>query len=95
MCLGVPGKVIEVHETSALVDFWGVQREVKLELVGEKLQPGDYIINHLGYAVRKIEDEQIYDTLALYEVVLTEAGVDPIATDIFCEMAPGGSLKEI
>ena len=89
MCLGVPGKVIEVHEGSALVDFWGVQREIKLDVVGETLHPGDYIINHLGYAVRRISDDAIYDTLALYEVVLTEAGVDPIATDIFCEMAPG------
>ncbi|MFN2441994.1 MAG: HypC/HybG/HupF family hydrogenase formation chaperone [Thermoanaerobaculia bacterium] len=94
MCLGVPGRVIEVHGGTALVDFWGVQREVKLDLVEQKLEPGDYIINHLGYAVRRISDDAIYDTLALYEVVLTEAGVDPIATDIFCEMTPGHDPKE-
>lgn len=86
MCLGVPGKVIAVHDGRATVDFWGVEREVKLDIVGQTIQPGDYIINHLGYAVRRISDEAVADTLALYEVVLSEAGDDPVATEIFCEM---------
>jgi hydrogenase expression/formation protein HypC len=77
--------VIEVNEEVARVDFWGIEREVRLERVGQPVRSGDYIINHLGYAVRKIEDDAIADTLALYEVVLTEAGVDPIATECFCD----------
>ncbi len=84
MCLGVPGRVIEVNEGIARVDFWGVERDVKLDIVGQPIRTGDYIINHLGYAVRKIELDAVADTLALYEVVLTEAGVDPIATECFC-----------
>jgi hydrogenase expression/formation protein HypC len=85
MCLGVPGRVIEVNEEVARVDFWGVERDVKLSRVGQPICSGDYIINHLGYAVRKIDAEAVADTLALYEVVLTEAGVDPIATECFCD----------
>jgi hydrogenase expression/formation protein HypC len=86
MCLGVPGRVIEVKEETARVDFWGVEREVKLDRVEQAIRSGDYIINHLGYAVRKIDADEVADTLALYEVVLTEAGVDPIATECFeCE----------
>lgn len=86
MCLGVPGKVIEVGEGTAIVDFWGVQRLVNLDLVEQPIRPGDYIINHLGYAVRRISDEAVADTLALYEAVLSEAGDDPIAMEIFCEL---------
>jgi hydrogenase expression/formation protein HypC len=85
MCLGVPGRVVEVNEDVARVDFWGVEREVRLDRVGQPVRCGDYIINHLGYAIRKIDDDAIADTLALYEVVLTEAGVDPIATECFCD----------
>ena len=84
MCLGVPGRVIEVNDEVARVDFWGVEREVKLDRVAQPIRSGDYIINHLGYAVRKIDADAVADTLALYEVVLTEAGVDPIATECFC-----------
>ena len=85
MCLGVPGRVIEVNDAIARVDFWGIEREVRLERVEQTIRTGDYIINHLGDAVRKIADDAIADTLALYEVVLTEAGVDPIATECFCD----------
>lgn len=84
MCLGVPGRVIEVRGEVARCDFWGIEREVHVDLIGQVLRPGDYIINHLGHAVRRISDDCVADTLALYEVVLTEAGVDPIATDCMC-----------
>ena len=40
MCLGVPGLVVEVHEWTAVVDFWGVRREVRLDIVDEPVAPG-------------------------------------------------------
>jgi hypothetical protein len=36
--------------------------------------------------VRKLADSDIADTLALYEVILSEAGCDPIATDLEIEI---------
>ena len=38
----------------ATVDFWGVRKHVRLEVVDEPVQPGDYILNHVGYAIRRI-----------------------------------------
>ena len=35
MCLGVPGRVIEVREFTATVDFWGVRKDVRLDIVDE------------------------------------------------------------
>jgi hydrogenase expression/formation protein HypC len=88
MCLGIPGRVIEINGTVALVDFWGVFRNVRLELMeeGQSVQPGDYVLNHLGYAVRRIPEESVCDTLALYEVLLSEAGEDPLAADVDAEL---------
>ena len=54
MCLGVPGKVVAVDGLVATVDFWGVRKQVRLEVVDEPVQPGDYILNHVGYAIRRI-----------------------------------------
>ena len=54
MCLGVPGFVVEVHGNVALVDFFGAYRHVRLELVDQPVSPGDYILNHVGYAIRRI-----------------------------------------
>ena len=39
MCLGVPGRVIEVREFTATVDFWGVRKDVSLMIVDERGLP--------------------------------------------------------
>jgi hydrogenase expression/formation protein HypC len=89
MCLGVPGKVIEVNGLLATVDFWGVRRQVRLEVVDEPVQPGDYILNHVGYAIRRIPPEEIGATLDLYEQLLREAERedDLMAADVRGEIA--------
>ncbi len=86
MCLGVPGKVIEVHDSVALVDFWGVRKEVRLDIVDEKVSPGDYILNHVGFAIRRIPPESIDETLALYEMLLAQADDDLMSLDVRAEI---------
>lgn len=88
MCLGVPGKVIEIRGNLATVDFWGVRREVRLDIVDEPVAPGDYILNHVGFAIRRIPETDIEETLALYEQLLKEPGPDDLmAGDVRAEIA--------
>ena len=87
MCLGVPGRVIEVRGQMALVDFWGVRRETRLDVVDQPVEPGDYILNHVGFAIRKIPAAEIQETLALYELLLKEAENDMMAADVRGEIA--------
>jgi hydrogenase expression/formation protein HypC len=88
MCLGVPGKVVEVNGLLATVDFWGVRKEIRLEVVDEPVVPGDYILNHVGYAIRRIPAEEIGATLTLYEELLTRADQDDLmAADVRGEIA--------
>ena len=92
MCLGVPGRVVEVNGLLATVDFWGVRKQIRLEVVDEPVQPGDYILNHVGYAIRRIPANEIDATLALYEELLAraEAEDDLMAADIRNEIQGGG-----
>lgn len=73
MCLGVPGKIVEVYEVGGLrmgkVDFGGVLKEACLAYVPEA-QIGDYTIIHVGFAISRLTEEEAQDTLAL----LREAG---------------------
>lgn len=93
MCLGVPGQVVEIDEMTALVDFWGVKRRVRLELVDEPVVAGDYVLVHVGYAIRRIPHEDVKATLELYEQLLREnTGQGPedlMAADIRGEMEAG------
>lgn len=89
MCLGVPGKVVAVDGLLATVDFWGLRKQIRLEVVDQPVEPGDYILNHVGYAIRRIPPEEIGATLALYEELLKQAEQedDLMAADIRGEMA--------
>ncbi|HEX2444820.1 MAG TPA: HypC/HybG/HupF family hydrogenase formation chaperone [Vicinamibacterales bacterium] len=68
----MPGRIVIVEGQIATVDFWGIQRQVRLELVDQPVAPGDYILNHVGFAIRRIPEEDIEGTLALYEELLRE-----------------------
>lgn len=72
MCLGMPGQVKSIHDKTAVVDFWGVTKSVRLDEVTEPVAAGDYIIEHAGAAVRVIPPQDVPDTLALYEVLLLD-----------------------
>ena len=83
MCLGVPGKVVEVDAELqiATVDFWGVKKQVRLEVCDAPVAPGDYILNHVGFAIRRIPPEDAAETL----LRLAEEG-DLMADDVRSEI---------
>jgi hydrogenase expression/formation protein HypC len=82
----MPGRIIRIVGDAATVDFWGTVKEVRLDTLDDAAQPGDYVISHSGSAVRRIPPDEVLDTLGLYETILAEAGEDPIARDICCEL---------
>lgn len=79
MCLGTPGQIVTVVGDVAVVESWGVRHDVSLADLNEPVFPGDYVIEHLGIAERKISSESVVETMAMYEVVLPEAGCRSLA----------------
>ena len=72
MCLGVPGKIVEIRDLVARVDFWGVSRDVALHVVDEPVSVGDYVLVHVGFAIRRIPAEDIEQTLEFYREIVEE-----------------------
>ena len=68
MCLGIPGKVIELYETNGMkmarVDFGGAIKEVCMEYLPE-IKLGDYTIIHVGFGLSIIDEEDALETLTL------------------------------
>jgi hydrogenase expression/formation protein HypC len=89
MCLGVPGKVLAIDGLSATVDFFGVRKELRLDIVDEPVQVGDYVLNHVGYAIRRIPPEEVQETLALFDQLLAAQQDDLMAADVRGEVAGG------
>jgi len=78
MCLGLPGQIIEMKGAIAVVDFYGLHKDVRTDTTTDVLTAGDYVITHAGGVVRRVEPEEVFGMLGMYEVVLAEAGEDPI-----------------
>ncbi|RMH01407.1 MAG: HypC/HybG/HupF family hydrogenase formation chaperone [Aquificota bacterium] len=68
MCLAVPSRVIEVREDgTGLVDTMGVKRVVSLELVEEPVKEGDWVLVHVGFAIKKLDEKEALKSLELFE----------------------------
>ena len=87
MCLGVPGKVIELYDAGGIrmakVDFGGVIREACLEVVPE-VEIGQYVIIHVGFAISVLDEEEAQKSLELLQELydtesLIDAGLCPEA----------------
>jgi len=69
MCLGIPGRILDRRDDRGLpvgtVDFGGVRREVCLAYVDEQVQPGDYVVVHVGFAISKVDEEEARRTFAI------------------------------
>ena len=72
MCLGVPGRIVAIDGSIARVDFWGVEREVRLDIIDAPVSLGGYVLNHVGFAIRRIPAQEVEETLALYDQLLAE-----------------------
>ncbi|MET8572638.1 HypC/HybG/HupF family hydrogenase formation chaperone [Streptomyces sp. NPDC004783] len=68
MCLGIPGRVIDVRDEAdvrmATVDFGGVRRGACLEYTPEA-DVGDYVIVHVGFAITRVDEAEARRTLGV------------------------------
>ena len=81
MCLGVPGKIVQVYQAGDLkmgkVDFGGVTREACLAYVPEA-EVGDYTVIHVGFAISRLSEQEANESLeALRELVNLEEEIEP------------------
>ncbi|MBK7585902.1 MAG: HypC/HybG/HupF family hydrogenase formation chaperone [Myxococcales bacterium] len=93
MCLGVPGRVVSIDGLVARVDFWGVQKDIRLDVVDQSVSPGDYVLNHVGYAIRRIPAEEAEQTLALYDELLRAEDQDLMSADVKSELEAAGGRR--
>jgi hydrogenase expression/formation protein HypC len=72
MCLGVPGKIVEITEVNGLkmakVDFGGLFREACLDYVPEA-RVGEYCVIHVGFAISLLSEKEALETLDLLKQI--------------------------
>ncbi|MBQ1091296.1 HypC/HybG/HupF family hydrogenase formation chaperone [Streptomyces sp. B93] len=81
MCLGIPGRIVDVREEAGLrtgtVDFGGVRREVCLAYTPDA-GVGAYVVVHVGFAIARVDEAEAERTLevlrAMADAVTGELG---------------------
>jgi hydrogenase expression/formation protein HypC len=67
MCLGIPGQVVEIVDAAnhlAKVDVNGIKRTISIKLLAkDDLQPGEWVLVHVGFAMAKIDQHEADLTL--------------------------------
>jgi hydrogenase expression/formation protein HypC len=71
MCIAIPARVVELRETSALVERYGERLEVSLLLLEEPVALGDYlIVQAQAFAVRKIDPDEAQEAYRLFDAII-------------------------
>jgi hydrogenase expression/formation protein HypC len=80
MCLGIPGKLVEVYSRDGLpmgkVEFGGILKETCLAYTPEA-EVGEYVIVHVGFAISRIDEaeaEEVFSYLEEIEQAAEEEG---------------------
>ncbi len=72
MCLGIPGKLIEIHKQDDLpmgrVEFGGILKEVCLAYTPEA-QVGDYVLVHVGFAISRLDEAEAAEMFEFLEEI--------------------------
>jgi hydrogenase expression/formation protein HypC len=71
MCLGIPGKIVEIVDAGraiAKAEVGRVRRDVSIQLLDDQTAPvkvGDWVLIHVGFALCKIDEQEAAATLKL------------------------------
>jgi len=72
MCLGIPGKVIELYESNGMkmakVDFGGAIKEACMEYLPE-IKLGDYTIIHVGFGISILNEGEAAETMEMLKQI--------------------------
>ncbi len=96
MCLGIPGKVVEVFEKDSLpmgkVEFSGIVKEACLAYTPEA-KVDDYVLIHVGFSISVI-DEQEANEIFQYLDEIQAAGMAEDMAQVDPELAGGTGAEE-
>lgn len=71
MCLSIPARVVDIDRRAqqATVDVLGARRSASVLLVPE-VEPGQWVLVHVGFAIARIDEDEAASTLALLDEAL-------------------------
>jgi hydrogenase expression/formation protein HypC len=96
MCLGIPGRILELPADQpdlAHVDVDGVTRGINLSLLADDPPvPGEWVLIHLGFALQKMTEAEVEEMNATRDLLFT--GGAAIADPVTADLTTSGTARE-
>ena len=71
MCLGIPMQIKQIDGFNARCEAKGIERDVSLFMLQhESLQPDDFVVVHVGYAIQKVTPQEAHSAWEIYDELL-------------------------
>jgi len=64
-------EVLEIAGNRAWVSVGGTRRQIRLDIIDERPEVGDYVIVHAGFAIHRIDEEVAKETLEMFKEMLS------------------------
>jgi len=64
MCLAVPARIVELHDSTATISVDGILRDVDVSLI-EEPRLGDYVLVHAGFAIHRWDQSDVDELQAI------------------------------
>jgi len=64
MCLAIPGKILEINNNKAIIDYGSEKRQANCSLI--KCKVGDYVIVSNQMVIDKIDKKEAEESLRMY-----------------------------
>ena len=77
MCLAIPMQIIAIDRFVARCEAKGIERDVNLFMLqDDSLQPGDFVMVHVGYAIQKVSESDARSAWELFDEMLAGESAD-------------------
>ncbi|EGV51834.1 hydrogenase assembly protein HypC [Candidatus Endoriftia persephone str. Guaymas] len=77
MCLGIPMQIKSIDGFTARCEAKGIERDVSLFMLQhETLQPDDFVVVHVGYAIQKVTPQEARSAWEIYDEMLRKLDQD-------------------
>jgi hydrogenase expression/formation protein HypC len=81
MCLSIPMKIVTIDGFNARCEAKGVKRDISLFMMqDDAVEVGDFVMVHIGYAIRKMTPQEARSAWELFDQVLGTTDI-PLTTE--------------
>ena len=91
MCLAAPARVISIDDNIATVNYGGVETKARLDTLTEEVTPGDYLLIHTGFAIRRLSAEDAEETLKLFDELAAAVAAESASDELASAVEPQSS----